>query len=126
MLCTRHERAEDDCKRSQAWDQGRLHRLSVGRLRRLSVHGAAACFGAHEPIIDLLPSEPESRGAGFWDKVGSPWLQEKTSSKMASTLGICLKNAGGRVVVDGVDSKSPNSAAVAHNLWLRPGERGAA
>ena len=43
---------------------------------------------------------------------------------MASTLGICLKNAGGRVVVDGVDSKSPNSAAVAHN-WLLLGERGA-
>ncbi len=30
----------------------------------------------------------------------------------AGTLGLCLQNSGGRVVVDSVDPLSPNSAAV--------------
>ena len=43
--------------------------------------------------------------------------------KGAGTLGVCLQNSGGRVVVDGVDPLSPNSAAVrahCHSLLFTP------
>ena len=62
-----------------------------------------------------------SMGRSVYGNMPSPGIAMHHSSAAAGTLGLCLQNSGGHVIVDNVDPSSPNAAAVcipAGEIWF--------
>jgi len=60
-------------------------------------------------------------GRPGYGNIPSPGIAMHHSSAAAGTLGLCLQNSGGHVIVDNVDPSSPNAAAVcipAGDIWV--------
>ena len=79
-------------------------RVAAGGCMPLPIPLAPREYPAHNPPVAYRYAATGPAAAPSFDAAPRPGA--------AGTLGLCLQNAGGRVVVDGIDPLSPNSAAV--------------